>query len=70
MENAPLIQMIERYCRETGISPATLGVRSVGNSRLYERLKRRKARDAEVADRVRRYIDENPPEPSPSVEAA
>jgi len=61
MENTPLIHLIEKYCREAGISPATLGVRAAGNSRLYERLRRRKERDAEVAEKVRRYIAENPP---------
>lgn len=63
MENAPLIKLIESYCKDAGISPATLGVRAVGNSRLYDRLKRRRDRDADVADRVRQYIIENPPAP-------
>lgn len=69
MEHEPLIDLIESYCRESGISPATLGVRAAGNSRLYERLKRRKERDAEVAERVRKYISDNPP-PSSSEDAA
>jgi hypothetical protein len=61
-----LLQKIEDYCRAAGISPSTLGVRAVGNSRLYERLQSRIERDAAVSAKVEAYIAENPPPASTS----
>ncbi len=64
MSTEHLLEKIDAYCREAGISPSTLGVRATGNSRLYERLRARKERDAAVAAKVEAYIAANPPSPS------
>ena len=56
-----LISEIEAYCAATGISPATLGVRALGNSRFLERLQRRKAKLATDTDRLRDFMRDNPP---------
>jgi hypothetical protein len=69
MSTATLLEKIEGYCQATGISPSTLGVRAVGNSRLYERLQSRLERDAAVAAKVEAYIAANPP-PLSSSDAA
>lgn len=60
MEQNPLITEIEAYCATAGISPSTLGVRAVGNSRLFDRLKRRDEEGQRLADRVRAYMAANP----------
>ena len=57
-----LIREIEAYCRRAGISPATLCVRAVGNSRLYNRLTRGGECLPRTIARLRRYMAEHPPE--------
>ena len=56
-----IIEEIQAYCEAAGISPSTLGVRALGNSRYFDRLKRRLDKTAEDADRLRTYMAENPP---------
>ncbi|MFD1913821.1 hypothetical protein ACFSGJ_16525 [Halodurantibacterium flavum] len=60
MESKALIQTIESYCEAVGISPTTLGVKVLGNSRFLDRLKSRAARDEEAARRLIAYMAENP----------
>lgn len=66
MSTEHLLEKIDTYCRAAGISPSTLGVRAVGNSRLYERLQARKERDAALVEKVEAYIAANPASPSTS----
>jgi hypothetical protein len=61
MSTEHLLQKIRTYCEQVGISPSTLGVRAVGNSRLYERLQTRIEREAEVEAKVDAYMAANPP---------
>lgn len=56
-----IIDEIQAYCEAAGISPSTLGVRALGNSRYFDRLQRRIEKTAEDADRLRAYMAENPP---------
>lgn len=55
-----IIETIEAYCKEAGISPSTLCVRATGNGRLFDRLKRRVEQDREYASRIEAYMAENP----------
>ena len=61
MSTKSLLEKIDRYCEAAGISPSTLGVRAVGNSRLYDRLQARVERDAVVMEKLEAYIAANPP---------
>lgn len=62
MKPEQIIAMIDAYAEETGLSVTTIGARAAGDTRLYERLKRRCERDEVVASRVRTFIAENPPQ--------
>ncbi|MFV1753445.1 hypothetical protein, partial [Phaeobacter sp. JH18-37] len=66
---AQLISEIEKFASLRGIAPATVTSRAVGNSRLYRRLKDGKSCTLGVADRLRRYMADNPA-PADAPEAA
>lgn len=59
--NAQLISEIECYAAERHVAPATVTSRAVGNSRLYRRLKDGKSCTLSVAERLRKYMADNPP---------
>lgn len=61
MEQTPLIAEIEDYCARAGITPSTLTVKVLGNSRFYERLQRKMGQVEEAAAKLRAYMAENPP---------
>ena len=62
MENECLIKEISDYCAKSGISPSTLGVRVLGNSRFFDRLKRRIQKTDEDVAKLRAFMAENPPD--------
>jgi len=51
-----LISEIEAHARKSGIAPATVTSRAVGNSRLYARLKDGKSCTIDVAERLRAFM--------------
>lgn len=56
-----LIEQIEDYCAQAGISPSTLGVRALGNSRFLDRLNRKIEKFEEDAIKLRSFMASNPP---------
>lgn len=67
MAHRDLIQKIEAHAVERGIAPATVTSRAVGNSRLYDRLRRGGSCTIRVADRICAYIQLNTPSASDGV---
>ena len=61
MENNPIIREIADYCAAANISPSTLGVRVLGNSRFLERLERKLEKLSEDEAALRAYMRDNPP---------
>ncbi len=61
MEHKALIDAITDYCATAGISPSTLCVRAIGNSRFFDRLKRRAERIETDASRLQSWMAQNPP---------
>lgn len=56
MTSQELIELIERHSRETSLSPSTICERATGNSRLYDRLKRRVEQVDRDAKRIADFI--------------
>lgn len=56
MTREHLISEIETFAAATGVAPATVTSRAVGNSRLYHRLKAGKSCTLDVAARLRDYM--------------
>lgn len=56
-----LTEEIEDYCRRAGLSPSTLCVKVLGNSRYFDRLKRRGQRLEAEAEKLRAFMAANPP---------
>lgn len=56
-----LLTEMHDYCRRAGISPSTLCVRAIGNSRYPGRLQRRIEKAETDADKIRSYMVDNPP---------
>jgi hypothetical protein len=62
MKHSPdIIAEVERYCANAGIAPSTLALRAIGNARFFDRLTRRREHEANAAQRIRDYMDANPP---------
>ena len=61
MTNKELIAEIEGFAAATGLAPATVTSRAVGNSRLYGNLIDGKSCTLAVAERIRAFIRENGP---------
>lgn len=57
-----LIKDAEEYCEQAGITPATLAVRVLNNSRFFDRLMKRIQRDEESERKLRDFMAENPPD--------
>lgn len=64
MQQTSIIEEVTHYCACAGIQPATLAVRVLGNSRFFDRLKRRQEKAAQDAERLRAYMAANPPPPN------
>ena len=60
MTKQDLIDAIEQYSHRTGIAPATVTGRAVGNSRLYQRMKSGGSCTMDVAARLVAFMHENP----------
>lgn len=60
MEQDTLLEEIARYCAEAGISPSSLGLWALGNSRFVEREQRRVVKSQEDAAKLRAYMAANP----------
>ena len=56
-----LLSELTDYCRRTGFKASTVCVRALGDSRFVERYRRRLVRTAQDAEKLRRYMAENPP---------
>lgn len=56
-----IITEVEDYCRKAGISPSTLTVRVLGNSRFLERIKRKLEKADKDAQKLRAFMQQNPP---------
>ena len=65
MERQHLIQRIREHAEASGLSPATITVRAVNNSRLYARLVAGGDCTTEIAAKVISYLDSNPPTKTP-----
>lgn len=62
MRQNTIITEVEDYCRKAGISPSTLTVRVLGNSRFLERMRRRLNKAEEDAQKLRSFMQQNPPD--------
>ena len=60
IDKEQLIKEIDAHAEATGLSRATICERATGNSRLYGRLIKRVAHDADIAQRVKAFIANNP----------
>lgn len=60
MQTKELIRQIDIHANATGLSRATICERATGNSRLYDRLVKRMAHDADIAQRIAAFIASNP----------
>lgn len=61
MEHKTLIDEITAYCESSGISPSTLCVRALGNSRFLDRLNRKVKKLDKDAEKLRAYMAEQHP---------
>jgi len=57
-----LLSELTDYCRRTGFKASTVCVRALGDSRFVERYRRRLVRTAQDAEKLRRYMADNPPD--------
>lgn len=60
MTRQQLIRAIRDYAEKTGLSPSTITLRAVNNSRLYDRLERGGDCTTEIAGRLAAYMVANP----------
>jgi hypothetical protein len=67
MDDKKLLDEIETYCGASGMKPSTLGLKSLGNSRFVDRLRRRIVKSEEDATAVRAFMRDNPPAPRPAI---
>jgi hypothetical protein len=65
MDDKSLLAEITAYCEASGMKPSTLGLKSLGNSRFVDRLRRRIAKSEEDAEAVRAFMRANPPAERP-----
>lgn len=57
MDRQQLIQKIRAFSEASGLAPATITGRAVGNSRLYQRMIAGGDCTTEIASRVVKFID-------------
>jgi hypothetical protein len=67
MDEKALLAEITAYCEASGMKPSTLGLKSLGNSRFVDRLRRRIAKSEEDAAAVRAFMAANPPAKRPAI---
>ena len=63
MTHETILQELEEYCCATGLKPSTVCVRALNDSRYVARHKRRLDALDRDAEKIRRYMRDNPPEP-------
>lgn len=56
-----IIEELDDYSARTGLKPTTICQNALGNALFYERIKRRVERYRDEAERLRRYMADNPP---------
>ena len=61
-DRTKLIAEIDAYCSQAGISPKTLGRKAGQAGSFYVRLKAGKRSWPETIEKVRAYMQENPPD--------
>ena len=57
-----LMQEARDYCQRAGIALPTLAVRALDNRHFFDRLERRMEQEASMAERLRAYMEEHPPQ--------
>lgn len=62
MQEQDLLTTARDYASALGIKLSTLGILAFNNSRYFDRLERRREKDAEDEARLRAYMAANPPE--------
>lgn len=60
MLDESFITEAEEYCAAAGISPSTLAVRALNNSRFFNRAARQREKANEAIERLRAYMAANP----------
>lgn len=55
-----IIDELKEYCRASGLKPSTVCVRALNDSRYVERHQRRLDALERDANKIRRYISQNP----------
>lgn len=68
MDPSIIIAEIDAHAQASGLKATTICQRALGNARLYERIKRRCDRYAEEAEKLRRWMAENPPQTGEAAE--
>lgn len=61
MSQNSILNEATMYCRKTGLALSTLAVRVLGNSRYFDRLQRRVAKEESDAQKLREFMRANPP---------
>jgi hypothetical protein len=61
MDHKTLMTAITKYCDSAGISPSTLCVQALGNSRFFDRLQRRAVQLETDAARLKAWMAQHPP---------
>lgn len=70
MTHEEIIDELKDYCRATGLKPSTVCVRALNDSRYVARRERSVARLSRDADRLRKYMADNPAPEAVGSEAA
>lgn len=56
-----LLAEARQYCEAKGITPSTLAVRALNNSRFFDRVERQRRLAREASEKLRAFMAENPP---------
>lgn len=56
-----IIERLEQYASAVNKAPGTVCREATGNFRLYERLKKWRGKIATEAERLHKYMEDNPP---------
>lgn len=60
MQDTSIIDEVTAYCARANIQPSTLAVRVLGNSRFFDRMRRRVDKAQADAQKLRAYMAANP----------
>ena len=63
MKHEDILVELEAYCKSVGLKPSTVCVRALNDSRYAKRMKRRLVAIERDAEKLRKYMAENPPPP-------